>query len=87
MPTTLDPLIAETPPTPAPTAATIYDPSVPDRLLTVLEAAAWLNVSRRTLYCWMQSGKLSYLLLPSGRRRLSARALLQLSSSLEAGRG
>ena len=38
-------------------------------LLSVRQAAAWLGVSRRTLYEWMKHGKISYQVTPSGRRR------------------
>lgn len=39
-------------------------------LLTIQEAAEWLKTSRRTVYAWMREGKLAFVRIPSGRRRL-----------------
>jgi excisionase family DNA binding protein len=39
-------------------------------LLTINEAAEFLQVDRRTIYRWIQSGRLAVITLPSGRRRI-----------------
>jgi excisionase family DNA binding protein len=38
--------------------------------LTTKEAAAYLKVTRRTLYRWMEEGRLRFYELASGRRRV-----------------
>ena len=45
--------------------------------LSVNEAASALRVSRRTVYNWMESGALPFLLLPSGARRIRPADLLR----------
>jgi len=38
--------------------------------LTSKEAAAYLKVTRRTLYRWMEEGRLPFFVMASGRRRV-----------------
>lgn len=38
--------------------------------LTINQACAWLQVSRRTLYNWMNAGTVTFVRLPSGTRRI-----------------
>ena len=52
-----------------------FSPEVPS-VLSVQQAAAWLGVSRRTLYEWMKHGKIPYRTIPSGRRRFLPEDLL-----------
>ncbi len=44
--------------------------------LTLDEAAALVKVTRRTLYTWMDAGKVTVQYTPSGRRRILRRSLL-----------
>lgn len=46
-----------------------------NNLYTVLEACKKLQVSRQTLYNWMQRGDIRYTTLPSGRRRIPAQEI------------
>ena len=39
-------------------------------LLTINEAAEFLHVDRRTIYRWIESGRLVVITLPSGRHRI-----------------
>ena len=41
-----------------------------DEWLTSKEAAAYLKVTRRTIYRLMHEGRLPYHIMPKGRRRL-----------------
>lgn len=50
--------------------------AVPDRLLSIKEAAAYAGVSRRAIYNWMESGKLPFRRLPSGMRRIDPARLV-----------
>ena len=47
-------------------------------LITITEAAATLGVHPRTLRRWLAAGRLRYVRLPSGRRRLVRRDLDEL---------
>lgn len=44
-------------------------------LLSIPKACQVLGVCRRTLYNWMQSGKVEYVHLPGGSRRIYADTL------------
>jgi excisionase family DNA binding protein len=53
--------------------------------LTSKEAAAYLKVTRRTLYRWMEEGRLRFYELASGRRRLRKEDLDALLTPSEPG--
>ena len=38
-----------------------YPPPPPTQLMTEREVCAWLNVSKRNLFCWRKSGLMPYL--------------------------
>ena len=38
-----------------------YPPPPPTQLMTECEICAWLNVSKRNLFCWRKSGLIPYL--------------------------
>lgn len=42
-----------------------------DKWMTIEEVAREARVVRRTVYYWMQNGKLEYVKLPSGRIRIN----------------
>jgi excisionase family DNA binding protein len=46
------------------------------RVVTVNEACAIVGVTRRTMYTWINSGKLKYVRTPSGRIRIYRESLL-----------
>ena len=48
----------------------------PGRFVTVSEASQIARVSRRTLYAWMNAGKLPFVRTISGTRRIDRLALL-----------
>ena len=60
-------------------------PALPPEWLTTGQAAAYLQVTRRTVYRWMDAGSLRYYSMPSGRRRLRKEDLDALLSPSEAG--
>lgn len=45
-------------------------PALPPEWLTTKQAAAHLQIARRTLYRWMDAGRLRFYSMPGGRRRL-----------------
>jgi excisionase family DNA binding protein len=47
------------------------------KTVSITKACALVDVSRRTLYYWMQSGKVPYLVTAGGRRRIVVDALFQ----------
>jgi excisionase family DNA binding protein len=53
---------------------------VSDELLTVAQAAARVQVCRRTIYNWLAAGKLQVVTVPSGRLRIVASSLIQPQS-------
>jgi len=55
--------------------------------LTTKEAAAYLKVTRRTLYRWMEEGRLPFFVMTSGRRRVRKEDLDALLTPGEAGGG
>ena len=38
-----------------------YPPPPPTQLMTERDVCAWLNVSKRNLFCWRKSGLMPYL--------------------------
>ncbi len=52
--------------------------NIPGMLMTVAEAAELLRVSRKTVYRWIEEGKLRacVIRLPSGRIRIDREALI-----------
>lgn len=52
-----------------------YDPT--RKLLSVNQACALAIVSRRTIYNWMDDGRLQYCLTASGMRRIFEDSLFQ----------
>ncbi len=55
----------------AQSAAAIHGVAIPDRLLTVEEAADLLGMGRSTLYRLIRSSRVPYRLMPTGQIRLS----------------
>lgn len=51
----------------------------PNRLVSLAEACALVDVSERTLYKWIADGKVESVVTPSGRRRIVARTLFRTS--------
>lgn len=50
--------------------------ALPD-YLTIKQACAWLSVSRRTLYNWMDAGKVQYVRTAGGSRRILRESLVR----------
>jgi predicted site-specific integrase-resolvase len=46
-------------------------------LVTVTEAVQMVRVSPATIYNWMKKGRVQWVTLPSGRRRIYADTLVQ----------
>jgi predicted site-specific integrase-resolvase len=46
-------------------------------LLNVVDAAKVVKVNRRTVFNWMANGKVEYVVLPSGARRILASSLIK----------
>lgn len=45
-------------------------------LVTIVQACAIAHVCRRTLYNWMEAGRVEYVRTPTGRRRIFVDSLL-----------
>lgn len=50
-------------------------------LWTVNETCQRLSVSRRTIYNWMEDGRLEYVLLPSNRRLIKSASAVRPSEA------
>lgn len=59
---------------------------MPDRPLTVNDAAARAGVSRRTIYLWIKAGKVPYRRTAGGGIRIEAESLFRSSPIVEARR-
>ena len=55
----------------------LITPVAERRTVNTVQACALAGVSRRALYYWMESGKVEYACLPSGRRRIFVDSLLK----------
>ena len=54
-----------------------YDFPSHRRTVNIMQACALAGVKRRALYYWMESGRVEYVLTPSGRRRIYVDTLLR----------
>lgn len=45
--------------------------------LTIRQAAAYIGVSRRTLYLWIKQGKVEFIRIPSGSIRVVRASLIR----------
>jgi excisionase family DNA binding protein len=51
--------------------------SMDAELITIKEACEFLGISRRSLYMWMDSGKVKFVRTAGGSRRIIASSLIQ----------
>jgi excisionase family DNA binding protein len=78
--------VADPIPTPVTDTQTSSAPQA-GRLLTIYQVAARLQVSRRTVYHWIQKGRLQVTRTPGGAPRIAEEALTLVRAGAGAGGG